>query len=551
MSSTLETRTSRTSTRSLLPIVALLAAWSAYFITYILAQRPPRLLTRTFDDACYYLKIAQNAANGLGLTFDGMAPTNGFQPLWLYLLVPIIRFVDGSPERIFKLSLVLQVLIMATAAVLLYTGLGKIFSGRVVLVSALFFVPAVFYPSVNGMESSILILCMVVLFLFGLHNRVFEQDRAVTALGFGLLLGLTHLARLDTLFLSIAIGVVCLWAALRDRARAATHLRRLLWIGFGCALVVMPYLIYNYRSFGAFVPISGILKSSFPHVVVSGTLLEKFGVRHLAYLALAALVLIGFLFRRRWGWMLPAHPYVAAALAATALAMLMHATQSTLFMKWAAFRWHFAWYGLVAAVALLAPLEALLASRTAALRKLATPLAILVLAAGTAEIYRKDSRDFGYDWHAAMFDAATWARNHTPKDAVLAMPDAGFVSFFSGRRVVNLDGLVNDLTYQEYLRQGRLGDYLDARGVQYLIVHDFGADLDLARYESAPIKLISYKYETWSEPVIVRQSDEVFRSPVYPYGRHRVMLAIWRRNADPPAARVTEPMPPAGSRPGT
>ena len=87
-------------------------------ITYVLAQRPPRLLTRTFDDACYYLKIASNAAQGLGLTFDGTAPTNGFQPLWLYILVPFIRFLDGSPERIFKLTLVVQVVILAGAAML-------------------------------------------------------------------------------------------------------------------------------------------------------------------------------------------------------------------------------------------------------------------------------------------------------------------------------------------------------------------------------------------------------------------------------------------------
>src|SRR5207248_3016992 len=34
------------------------------------------------DDAFYYLKIAQNAAAGHGLSFDGTAPTNGFHPLY-------------------------------------------------------------------------------------------------------------------------------------------------------------------------------------------------------------------------------------------------------------------------------------------------------------------------------------------------------------------------------------------------------------------------------------------------------------------------------------
>ena len=42
------------------------------------------------DDAFYYLRIAANVASGRGLTFDGAAPTNGFHPLYLFMLVPIM-----------------------------------------------------------------------------------------------------------------------------------------------------------------------------------------------------------------------------------------------------------------------------------------------------------------------------------------------------------------------------------------------------------------------------------------------------------------------------
>src|SRR5262245_19371900 len=41
------------------------------------------------DDAFYYFTIARNLALGHGPTFDGLAPTNGFHPLYLLLLVPI------------------------------------------------------------------------------------------------------------------------------------------------------------------------------------------------------------------------------------------------------------------------------------------------------------------------------------------------------------------------------------------------------------------------------------------------------------------------------
>ena len=41
------------------------------------------------DDAFYYFTIARHLAAGHGATFDGLAPTNGFHPLWLLLLTPV------------------------------------------------------------------------------------------------------------------------------------------------------------------------------------------------------------------------------------------------------------------------------------------------------------------------------------------------------------------------------------------------------------------------------------------------------------------------------
>jgi hypothetical protein len=41
----------------------------------------------TYDDGFYYLGIARHLAAGDGPTFDGAHFTNGFQPLWMALLV--------------------------------------------------------------------------------------------------------------------------------------------------------------------------------------------------------------------------------------------------------------------------------------------------------------------------------------------------------------------------------------------------------------------------------------------------------------------------------
>src|SRR5687767_1647539 len=39
-----------------------------------------------FDDSFFYIKIAYNISAGFGSTFDTIHPTNGYHPLYLFLL---------------------------------------------------------------------------------------------------------------------------------------------------------------------------------------------------------------------------------------------------------------------------------------------------------------------------------------------------------------------------------------------------------------------------------------------------------------------------------
>ena len=48
------------------------------------------------DDTFYYLEVAYRAANGEGFTFDGINSTNGFQPVWGFLLTLVAMFTDDK-----------------------------------------------------------------------------------------------------------------------------------------------------------------------------------------------------------------------------------------------------------------------------------------------------------------------------------------------------------------------------------------------------------------------------------------------------------------------
>src|SRR5262245_27151358 len=49
------------------------------------------LVTRgpLYDDSFYAFEVARHIARGHGSTFDGVHPTNGYQPLYVLLLVPV------------------------------------------------------------------------------------------------------------------------------------------------------------------------------------------------------------------------------------------------------------------------------------------------------------------------------------------------------------------------------------------------------------------------------------------------------------------------------
>jgi hypothetical protein len=67
-----------------------------------------------------------------------------------------------------------------------------------------------------------------------------------------------------------------------------------------------------------------------------------------------------------------------------------------------------------------------------------------------------------------LYIAARWVTAHLPEDAVIGSWNAGTISYLSGRRVVNLDGLVNSWGYYQSERYD-LCRYWQTAGVTHLV----------------------------------------------------------------------------------
>jgi hypothetical protein len=172
------------------------------------------------DDAYYYFKVAQNISQGLGSTFDGINPTNGYHPLWLLLCIPIFAFAR------FDLILPLRILLMVSAglsaatAVLIYRLMKDNLSSAVAILAASFWAFNS-YIQINVYETGLetpLAAFAIVLFIYQLS--LFEKEwraKPVTTRQVAMLAitaTVVMFSRLDLVFLAVIGGV---WVIFRGK----------------------------------------------------------------------------------------------------------------------------------------------------------------------------------------------------------------------------------------------------------------------------------------------------------------------------------------------
>ena len=79
---------------------------------------------------------------------------------------------------------------------------------------------------------------------------------------------------------------------------------------------------------------------------------------------------------------------------------------------------------------------------------------------------------------STRYEAGRWIDGNLEPDAIVGSFNAGQLGFFSNRSVVNLDGLINHVTYFEDVLQSESPDallaYLDRVGVDYIADYQFG-----------------------------------------------------------------------------
>jgi hypothetical protein len=470
------------------------------------------LAQRISDDAYYYFQVARNVTHGLGWTFDGQNPTNGFHPLWMAMLLPVYAVAGHDPLLALRAVSMGVTLLAGLVGLAGWAATRSLAGPRAALTAVLLMAnPFALAPLLNGLETGVMSLLLFALAWLALRHDLLALDagwRRDAALG--TLLGATLLARLDTVFLAPALMVVIGARAARPGGLPVAWgpaARKLAVAALACAVVVAPYLAWNHARFEHLVPISGALKSTFPSVSFTVQRLRSFHALYgAAQLAVAGTLLLAWAVATRNGARRGARTSPAALAVCGLLfgANVLHFAYTMLFVSWGANWWHFASYvpTTICAVALaLAWLDERTGRRAA---WLVTVVAVTLAAHAAAD--RLDRRRRG-EVRAHWYEAMAWARRELPRNAVVAMTDCGFFGYSCGHPTVNLDGVINGYAYQAALRDHRLSAYLEANGVTHVGSH-------LTRYVDGAmrIRLPALLHRGAGGAIVATPQAEVYRS---------------------------------------
>jgi len=469
-----------------------------------LAFRPARLIPDTplSEDAFYALTIARNIAEGRGIVIEGSTWTNGFQPLFVFSCAPIWGLVKQDKILPIRLILGFSWLLYIGSAYLMAQIAGDFAAATSKQDNGLRWAAVLLYLSApilvmahfNGLETGCLLFCYAAVWRF---YQQYGIDTTRRLLGFGALLGLLVLARIDTVFLVVIICLAQMFehptAPWRDR------LSRFFALAIVSFAVSSPWWFYNLLKFHSLMPSSGqaeqmwgLSQDRLDAIVYSlGRVLLPWGyglhyivtLRWLGLLVPFLLLALAFVFYLRFG-----HRSIRNRLVDTSCTSRGRRTLQ--FARW-----------LLVSFAVLACWYTLSSWTIHFYIRYLTPLAILSVFAGVqiySIVYRRSVRvavlslviptlcafaSTAAQWEPERFfvgignpcyrDQLELVETHVPQNAWVAAGQSGTLGYFRNH-VINLDGKVNPvaLEYQrkmpEYLRQLHVNylcdwqDYVDA-----------------------------------------------------------------------------------------
>lgn len=493
--------------------------WLAFVVIALIGFVPRLLvLTRNIehfvkyipDDAFYYFQTSRNIVEGFGSTFDGIHLTNGYHPLWMLLMLPVSLFVK-DPVIFIRLILSLTITLNFLTAWLLYKLIQKITPNYwIVLIGfTLYYLNrASIFASINSLETS-LATCLFIGSVILIFWRPLERQYGIkTHLSItGLILALLFLARTDTIVFIIPLALIEI--VIQVRTLGVKAIRPILLFALTMFIIVAPWLIWNFSEFNSLVQVSGEAVPYVKHENYQGnkidgndsSILKMSLIRLLVFLAFQLGEMQGFggvfyqmiivlslwvIFRNRKklvlfqysakNWLI----ILAGLWIGGFVLIIIHVA-----VRWLPREWYFDQLSIVSILTFVTMIEIFrqelrltkveqfkhISTRFPLATRLITAL-VIILATGFIFYWVvDDSFDAPYAYQMEMLDASLWIKDNTQDEVVVAAFNAGIIGYFSERKTVNLDGVMNNEAYHAIIAHS-LFKFVENAGVDYYLDYD-------------------------------------------------------------------------------
>ena len=526
-------------------------AYGAAFAWYMLGRFDLVNLLRdvNIDDAFYYFQIAYHLAGGEFSTVDGgITRTNGYHPLWLFLITPFYWVFDKT-EALFAIK-AFEIMLVA-GGVALVAGAARVARLPWILLfaalPALYQIPAMLW----GLEAA---AALFLLGLFLLAVCLFARDPArwrwpLAAAAFAL-----PWVRLEYVAISVAAtAALCLveWSGGFPAPVAGSFPRghRGGWSSWGRSLLalnaaapllgavagILAYFAWNAVFFGGPVPVSAASKMFWSqrrweregysltensHEYLRNSAFDDELLIALEFCVYAAVV--WWFSRRARGrddWLLLAFLVGLFGLAAGHLAKF---AQSVLAVhpQYGSYAWYFVPAYLMGVLVVparcyvavwfvrrfLGP-EHRRASRLVSSGVVTVGAVFLFGAADFGASFRfvDSARDSELrEWEVSSYTTTLVMNRMLPEDSVVGSWSSGVMGYFSRFPVVNLDGLVNSWEFLRARKEGNEGAHRQRYGITHLADINIDSSTQLhgvtfsQLFEAAPLDGRGvFQFEIW------------------------------------------------------
>jgi hypothetical protein len=476
--------------------VLLLSVTGALLLHLIIAWQPlsrlefyPLLYSNgpLLDDSYIFFKMSKDLADWLFGFYPSFQLTSGFQPLIALLFLPFFELFWSQKEIAVHLALSLNALLGFCANVLLYRLLRWVFSRPIAtfLVSVWVWSPYVMNQTINGMETTLAFLLLLLIFNYYWHVNHTGSVKSRSWVMLGVLLGVGFWARVDLGLLGIAIVLDQLWLMTTNNQNARRlRVKNICMCSITALCLASPWLVFTVINTGNILPVSGkavhFITSTFidfyhkNHSSFSSIMFTYFKKEFLIYQPLAALST-----HRLWQFTLAGSCLIGLCMALRnrklrelfRSAWIFQSIMITSYIVFIGGFWHLNryFYPVYTLILLLHGASLHWLESKLKLKPLIIGIVLFVLFIPYGIIY---GLQYTAQWTRPRppryLSIARFAKAHVPQKATVGAFQSGCVSYWLDNKVVNLDGLINEEAYV-HLKNKTMDVYLANQKIDYLV----------------------------------------------------------------------------------